>query len=167
MQPAGFTSCWMRVVAVDGRAGRTRPHGHEGISYRRIGPSWRRSGDVLDGPESGSSRNLFCRPCFSLLSNWMRVLTPIRLERCSGVAWAESMTRRSWRGSIRTCRRSCGVLLVSRSKRSSHNFGQQPPDFLILAARALSSWSSGTSPKQLAKHSSSFRWKGVLAGASE
>ena len=35
--------------------------------------------------------------------------------------------------------------------------GQQPPEFLILAARALSAWSSGTSPKHFAKHSSNLR----------
>jgi len=49
----------------------------------------------------------------------------------------------------------------------NHEDGQQPPDFLILAARVLSAWSSGTWPKHLARHSNSFRWNGVLAGASE
>ena len=45
--------------------------------------------------------------------------------------------------------------------------GQQPPAFFILAARALSACTSGTSPKHLARHSNSLRWNGVRAGASE
>jgi len=48
-----------------------------------------------------------------------------------------------------------------------YDAGQQPPDFLTLAARAESALISGTSPKHLARHSRSFRWNGVLAGARE
>jgi hypothetical protein len=45
--------------------------------------------------------------------------------------------------------------------------GQQPPDFLILATRASSAWSSGTSLKHFSRHSNNLRWNGVLTGAKE
>jgi len=49
------------------------------------------------------------------------------------------------------------IAICSRRLNRDRYEGQQPPDFLIFAARASSAWSSRTSVKHLPRHSNSLR----------
>jgi len=71
----------------------------QATAYRTPGPA----------PPDHARLPAFCSPCplcSGLPFPFVRVLTPIRLERWSGVAWAGSTMRRRWNGFAGACKRS-------------------------------------------------------------
>ena len=59
-------------------------------------------------------------------------------------------------GSVPGCRQLPATLHADSASVGNHEDRQQPPDFLILAARALSAFNSGTSLKHFSRHSKSL-----------